>query len=116
MIFPEGLQSEDEFSRFASSLRGTLASHLRGVYLLANMTEFGKTPIIPARRFGEMGYNCVIFPVSLLRTAMGAVARALEQLHRDGSVGGFVDQMQTREQLYNLIGYTPGVEWEYRAR
>lgn len=116
MIFPEGLQSEDEFSRFASSLRAGLASPLRGVYLLANMTEFGKTPIIPARRFGEMGYNCVIFPVSLLRTAMGAVARALEQLHRDGSVGGFVDQMQTREQLYKLIGYTPGVEWEYRAR
>jgi methylisocitrate lyase len=115
MIFPEGLASEQEFASFATSLRATVGSS-RKYHLLANMTEFGKTPVIPAARFGEMGYSCVIFPVSLLRTAMGAVSRALEQLKRDGSVSGFLDQMQTREQLYKLIDYKPGVEWNFPAR
>jgi methylisocitrate lyase len=115
MIFPEGLASEQEFASFATSLRAAVGSS-RKYHLLANMTEFGKTPVIPAARFGEMGYACVIFPVSLLRTAMGAVSRALEQLKRDGSVSGFLDQMQTREQLYKLIDYKPGVEWNFPAR
>lgn len=115
MIFPEGLASEQEFASFATSLR-TAAGAGRKYHLLANMTEFGKTPIIPAQRFGQLGYSCVIFPVSLLRTAMGAVTRALEQLKRDGEVSGFLGQMQTREQLYQLIGYTPGVEWSFPAR
>lgn len=111
MIFPEGLTTEDEFARFASGLRGAAPSCL----LLANMTEFGKTPMIPLGRFGAMGYSCVIYPVSLLRVAMGAVSRALEQLHRDGSVEGFMSQMQTRKELYELIGYTPGEPWEFPA-
>ncbi len=111
MIFPEGLVSEDEFARFASSLRASVPSCL----LLANMTEFGKTPIIPRKRFGELGYDCVIYPVSLLRIAMGAVTRALESLQREGSVQPFIDQMQTRKDLYELIGYTPGVPWEWPA-
>ncbi len=114
MIFPEGLASEQEFADFAATLRNNAGG--RKYHLLANMTEFGKTPVIPAARFGEMGYSCVIFPVSLLRTAMGAVSRALEQLKRDGSVSGFLDQMQTREQLYKLIDYKPGVEWSFPAR
>lgn len=111
MIFPEGLTTEDEFARFASSLRAAAPSCL----LLANMTEFGKTPLIPLSRFHEMGYSCVIYPVSLLRVAMGAVTRALEQLKRDGSVEGFLPQMQTRKELYDLVGYTPGVPWPYPA-
>lgn len=115
MIFPEGLTSEAEFANFATSLRAA-AGPGRKYHLLANMTEFGKTPIISASRFGELGYSCVIFPVSLLRTAMGAITRALEQLKHDGSVSGFIGQMQTREQLYQLIGYTPGVEWNFPAR
>ncbi|MBX3406628.1 MAG: isocitrate lyase/phosphoenolpyruvate mutase family protein [Phycisphaeraceae bacterium] len=115
MIFPEGLASEQEFADFAQRLRNKAGATAR-YHLLANMTEFGKTPIIPAARLGEMGYSCVIFPVSMLRTAMGAVARALEQLKREGTVAGFVDQMQTREQLYGLINYKPGVEWNFPAR
>lgn len=115
MIFPEGLASEQEFADFAARLRHRAGAGAR-YHLLANMTEFGKTPIIPAARFGEMGYSCVIFPVSLLRSAMGEVSRALEQLRRDGSVAGFIDRMQTREQLYTLIGYKPGVEWAFPAR
>jgi methylisocitrate lyase len=111
MIFPEGLTTADEFARFASSLRAAVPSCL----LLANMTEFGKTPLIPLKDFGAMGYDCVIYPVSLLRVAMGAVDRALTQLKQDGSVAAFLGQMQTRKELYELVGYTPGVPWEFRV-
>lgn len=114
MIFPEGLASEDEFARFAKAMAGVRRGNMqRGPYLLANMTEFGKTPIISVSRFAEMGYSCVIFPVSLLRVAMGAVSKALTQLRRDGSVSGFIDAMQTRKELYDLIDYTPGKAWEF---
>jgi methylisocitrate lyase len=115
MIFPEGLTTEEEFAKFASTLRHSVTPSLRH-YLLANMTEFGKTPIIPAQRFAQMGYHCVIYPVSMLRVAMGAVTRALAMLKREGSVQPLLAEMQTREQLYKTIGYTPGVEWEFPAR
>lgn len=110
MIFPEGLTSEDEFATFAQTLRSVDAP-----YLLANMTEFGKTPMIPLSRFAAMGYSCVIYPVSLLRVAMGAVTRALEVLKAQGSVESLLSQMQPRQQLYRLIDYTPGQPWEYPA-
>lgn len=114
MIFPEGLASDDEFARFAKAMAGVRRGNMqRGPYLLANMTEFGKTPMIPVSRFAEIGYSCVIFPVSLLRVAMGAVSKALAQLRRDGSVSGFIDTMQTRKELYDLISYTPGKPWEF---
>jgi len=116
MIFPEGLHTEDEFARFADALRQHPAPAARpagGPFLLANMTEFGKTPIIPLSKFEKMGYSCVIFPVTTLRVAMGAVTRALAALRRDGHVESFLDQMQTRKDLYALLGYTPGVEWEF---
>lgn len=111
MIFPEGLQSEAEFGRVADALRGHGSK--RGPYLLANMTEFGKTPVIPLSRFAKLGYSCVIFPVTTLRVAMGAVTRALEALQRDGHVESFSDQMQTRQELYDLLGYAPGKEWAF---
>lgn len=115
MIFPEGLTSEAEFAAFADRLdaRGRGG---KGPYLLANMTEFGKTPMIPLRRFGEMGYSIVIYPVSMLRVAMGAVTRALETLKNEGTVEPLLGQMQTRKELYELVGYTPGVAWEYPVR
>lgn len=111
MIFPEGLASEDEFARFARDLRSTHPTAM----LLANMTEFGKTPMIPLPRFAAMGYTCVIYPVTLLRVAMGAVARALETLRDQGSAEPLLPHMQTRQQLYGLIGYEPGVEWPFPA-
>lgn len=115
MIFPEGLTSESEFTTFAERInaRGRNGS---GPYLLANMTEFGKTPMIPLNRFGEMGYSIVIYPVSMLRVAMGAVTRALETLKKEGTVEPLLGQMQTRKELYDLVGYTPGVAWEYPVR
>jgi methylisocitrate lyase len=114
MIFPEGLASEGEFQSFASTLRQRVGG--KRVYLLANMTEFGKTPIIPLARFAAMGYDCVIHPVSLLRVAMGAVDKALAQLRQEGSVQSALPAMQTRQQLYDLIAYTPGTPWEHPAR
>lgn len=111
MIFPEGLASEKEFADFALQLRAALGGNAKPYFLLANMTEFGKTPMIPATRFGEMGYACVIYPVSMLRVAMGAVTRALASLKARGGVESLLEDMQTREQLYKAINYTPGVEW-----
>ena len=102
MIFPEGLASRDEFAEFADRCPGLL---------LANMTEFGKTPILNIDDFSGMGYDLVIYPVTMQRIAMGAVVRALEILHRDGDVSKLLDSMQTREELYDLLGYTPGTPW-----
>lgn len=114
MIFPEGLASEDEFANFAKRLRKLKGpSPNGGPYLLANMTEFGKTPHLPLDRFAEMGYSIVIYPVTLLRVAMGAVTRALETLKADGSAENLLAQMQTRQALYDLVGYTPGTPWEW---
>lgn len=113
MIFPEGLVSEGEFETFARAMRGLPGPAPEGgPFLLANMTEFGKTPMLPLERFESMGYSIVIYPVTMLRVAMGAVARALEELHRTGTAEGLLPQMQTRQALYSLVGYKPGTPWE----
>ncbi len=103
-IFPEGLQTEAEFEAFAQGSPGLL---------LANMTEFGKTPIIPAARFGELGYRMVIYPLSMMRLAMGEVVRGLQELRVAGSVAPMLDRMQTRKELYDLLDYVPGDEWRF---
>ncbi|RJP42002.1 MAG: methylisocitrate lyase [Phycisphaerales bacterium] len=96
-IFPEALQGREEFERFARDVPGTI--------LLANMTEFGKTPYFTVDEFTAMGYRIVIFPVTLQRVAMGAMERALTALRAEGTQKSFVDQMQTRQELYDLLGY-----------
>ena len=103
-IFPEGLQSETEFKDFAKGSPG---------YLLANMTEFGKTPDISATRFGELGYSLVIYPLSMMRLAMGEVTLGLASLKQHGSVRESLPKMQTRKDLYALLGYEPGIEWHF---
>lgn len=95
-IFPEGLMSEAEFESFRSSVT---------VPLLANMTEFGKTPIISAGRFAEIGYDMVIYPVSAMRIAMKAVTDFFAELKEKGSQSDSLSQMQTRQELYELIDY-----------
>lgn len=96
-IFPEALTSKTMFRAFAEGLPD--------VPLLANMTEFGRTPFITAEEFQELGYRMVIWPVSSLRVA----ARAQEELYRvlqhDGTTGAMLERMQTRNQLYATIGY-----------
>lgn len=109
MIFPEGLHSEAEFAQAAKAIR----AYSDKTYLLANMTEFGKTPIIPLKRFEQLGYHCVIWPVSTLRSAMGEVQRLLANIKRDGTVTASLDNMLDRKNLYRLLGYTPGTEWQY---
>lgn len=104
MIFPEGLQTEKEFAEFAKASPGPL---------LANMTEFGKTADISAERFQELGYQVVIYPLSMMRLAMGEVTRGLTALKRDGSVREILPRMQTRKELYELLAYTPGDQWNY---
>ena len=104
MIFPEGLQTEQEFADFAKASPGPL---------LANMTEFGKTQDITAARFQELGYRVVIYPLSMMRLAMGEVARGLAALRRDGSVRESLPRMQTRKELYSLLGYVPGEQWNF---
>lgn len=77
------------------------------------MTEFGKTPIIDIKDFEQMGYNCVIYPVSTLRIAMKAVEVFLKDLKTTGSQKNSVENMQTRQELYKALHYTPGKEWHF---
>ena len=95
-IFPEALQSEEELRRFAKDV---------DTILLGNMTEFGKTPYYSVEQFADMGYNIVIFPVTLQRVAMKAMEDALAVLHREGTQESLLDRMQTRQQLYDLLDY-----------
>ena len=96
-IFPEGLQSIDEFAIFRERVAGPL---------LANMTEFGKTPIIPAAQFGQLGYEIVIFPMTAFRMMMKAVEEAYETLLTEGTQQRLLDKMKTRAELYELIRYS----------
>jgi len=107
VIFPEGLTSEKQFAEMAQRSPGLL---------LANMTEFGKTPQITADRFAQLGYRLVIFPLSLMRLAMGHVVRGLAVLRRDGSLASLLNEMQTRAELYDLLDYRPGEAWSYPGR
>src|SRR5690606_9763398 len=95
-IFPEALRGEAEFERFAEDV---------DTILLANMTEFGKTPYITVDEFADMGYSLVIFPVTLQRVAMKAMEEALNELKGKGTQAGMLNRMQTRQELYDLLGY-----------
>lgn len=95
-IFPEALVTREMFTKFAEAMPG--------VPLLANMTEFGKTPFYTADEFAAMGYKMVIWPVSSLRVANQAQARLYAAIARDGGTHGMVDAMQTRAELYETIG------------
>lgn len=95
-IFPEALTTGEMFREFAR--------RMPGVPLLANMTEFGKTPFFTAAEFEAMGYQMVIWPVSSLRVANKAQEKLYAAIQRDGGTKAMLDDMQTRTELYNLIG------------
>src|ERR1700761_7883813 len=95
-IFPEALNTEEMFRAFAN--------RMPGVPLLANMTEFGKTPFFTAAEFEAMGYSMVIWPVSALRVANKAQQELYAAIKRDGGTHKVVEQMQTRAELYAAIG------------
>ena len=96
-IFPEALQDVSEYER--------TRRELGDVPLLANLTEFGKTPLLTADELEELGFNIVIYPVSSLRLAMKAVEDGLAELKDRGTQKGLVERMQTRKRLYELIRY-----------
>ena len=96
-IFPEALNTAEMFREFAARMPGTP--------LLANMTEFGRTPFFTAAEFEAMGYRMVIWPVSSLRVANKAQEELYAAIRRDGGTHGMVDRMQTRAELYATIGY-----------
>jgi methylisocitrate lyase len=95
-IFPEALTSADMFREFAKAI---------SVPLLANMTEFGRTPYFTAHEFEQFGYKMVIWPVSSLRVAAKAMADLYATLAREGSTVPMLERMQTRAELYETIGY-----------
>ena len=97
-IFPEALNTAEMFRTFAK--------RMPGVPLLANMTEFGRTPFFTADEFERMGYRMVIWPVSALRVASKAQEMLYAALSRDGSTHTMLDAMQTRAELYRTIGYS----------
>jgi methylisocitrate lyase len=116
MIFPEGLRDINEFKRFANEMKrlGDLGlSPNGGPFLLANMTEFGKTDHIHISEFGQAGYSAVIYPVSSLRVAMKAVEDMFRELKDKGTLKQHESKMMTRDELYATLSYKPGLEWIY---
>jgi methylisocitrate lyase len=96
MIFPEALATPQEFESFRKAI---------SVPLMANMTEFGKSPLLTTKQLGELGYNLVIYPVTTLRLAMKAIEDGLNTIAREGTQEPIVRDMQTRKRLYELLGY-----------
>jgi methylisocitrate lyase len=95
-IFPEAMQSAEELAKFADKVKAPL---------LANMTEFGKTPLMTLGELTRIGYKMVIYPQTALRVAFKAVTEMLADLHRDGDQNGWLSRMQTRKELYELLDY-----------
>lgn len=100
-VFPEALKDASEFRRFAQDVDAPL---------LANMTEFGTSPAFTVPELSDMGYALVIFPVTLQRAAMFAMESVLSEIRDSGSPSASLGQMQTRQALYDLLGYTATVQ------
>ena len=97
-IFPEALQTEEEFRDFAREVKAPL---------LANMTEFGKSPLLSLGQLSELGYRMVIYPQTAFRVSMFAAGQMLRDLKVSGTQADWIDRMQTRKDLYDLLGYDP---------
>ena len=96
-IFPEALATREEFEAFAKAI---------DVPLVANMTEFGKSPLLTFAELEDLGYRVVLYPVTLLRVAMKAAESTLAILAADGTQRDMLDLMQTRQELYDLLEYS----------
>jgi len=96
IIFPEALKDENEFEKVRKSL---------DCYLLANMTEFGKSKLLNYKDLENLGYNIVIYPVTSQRLAMKGVEDGLRAIFDDGHQNNIIDKMQTRQRLYELVEY-----------
>jgi methylisocitrate lyase len=103
-IFPEALESMDEFARFRQAVEGPL---------VANMTEFGKSPLLAFDELARIGYSLILFPVTLLRLAMKAVSDGLTEIRATTTQRNLLNRMQTRQELYDILGYR---EYEQRDK
>jgi methylisocitrate lyase len=97
-IFPEALESPEEFAHFSREVQAPL---------LANMTEFGKGALLSVGELSAMGYRMVIFPQTAFRVANRAMEQCLRDLRSRGTQSDWLDRMQTRNELYQLLGYDP---------
>lgn len=105
VVFPEALETREEFAEYAREVKGPL---------LANMTEFGKSPYLSAAELESLGYRMVIFPASSMRVALKAVWDFYEELRTTGTQVKWLDRMKTRLELYDLIDYPRYQECEDR--
>ena len=96
IVFPEALENEKEFEIVRKALNS---------YLLANMTEFGKTKLLNYKDLENLGYNIVIYPVTTQRLAMKSVEDGLRDIFKDGHQNNIIDKMQTRKRLYEIVEY-----------
>ena len=96
IIFPEAMKDEKEFENVRKNSK---------VYLLANMTEFGKSKLLSTKDLESLGYNIVIYPVTTQRLAMKSVEDGLKSIFKDGHQNNIIDKMQTRKRLYELVEY-----------
>ena len=96
IIFPEALKDENEFEKVRKSLSS---------YLLANMTEFGKSKLLDYKELENLGYNIVLYPITTQRLAMKNVEDGLRAIFTDGHQNNIIDKMQTRKRLYDLVDY-----------
>jgi methylisocitrate lyase len=96
MVFAEAVSGPADIARFRAALE---------VPLLVNMTEFGRSELLPVATLADLGVDAVIFPVTLFRLAMGAVADGLRTLAAEGTQAGLVGRMQTRQELYDVLDY-----------
>ena len=96
IIFPESMKDEKEFENVRKNSK---------VYLLANMTEFGKSKLLSTKELKNLGYNIVIYPVTTQRLAMKSVEDGLKSIFKDGHQNNIIDRMQTRKRLYELVEY-----------
>ncbi len=97
-IFPEALQTREEFHEFARKVKAPL---------LANMTEFGKSPLLSRDELEQLGYRMVIYPQTAFRVSMFATGQMLRDLKKTGTQESWLDRMQTRKELYELLDYDP---------
>jgi methylisocitrate lyase len=96
MIFPEAIPSLDMYRRFADAVK---------VPILANITEFGKTPLFTVAELRSAGVAMVLYPLSAFRAMNKAALRVYETIRRDGTQKAVLDTMQTREELYDVLDY-----------
>ena len=111
-LFPEALESAGEFQMFARQVRGASIT----VPLVANMTEYGKTPLLSCAEFASMGYRAVLFPVTALRTALQAIEGLLSELKLFGTQRDWLHHMMTRQELYELLRYPESLESQEGGR